>query len=84
MTLRPGTSESSWAMVVMPCSSASRGERNATARPSTRSSPASGETTPATILPRVDLPAPFSPDESVDACPRAKARSASLTATVAP
>ena len=48
-------------MVATPRSSASRGERSATCSPSSSSRPASGASTPATIRPSVDLPAPFSP-----------------------
>ena len=56
-----GTIDGSWATVAIPCTSASRGEWNASARPSIRSSPSSGAYSPATILPSVDLPAPFRP-----------------------
>src|SRR6476659_2336716 len=41
-----------------------RGERNATASPRSTSWPWSGWRTPATILPSVDLPAPFSPTKA--------------------
>src|SRR4051812_29459877 len=49
----------------MPCSSASRGEPNDTAEPSTRNTPSSCLCRPATILISVDLPAPLSPSTQV-------------------
>ena len=48
-------------MAATPRTSASRGERSATSSPSSSSRPSSGASTPATIRPSVDLPAPFSP-----------------------
>ena len=45
----------------MPAASASRGSSNWTARPSTMISPPSGCSIPASSLPSVLLPAPFSP-----------------------
>src|SRR3954464_1445042 len=61
ITVRVGTRLISWAIVVTPWRSASRGDRKCTGRPSTYSSPPSGACTPAITLPSVDLPAPFSP-----------------------
>ena len=60
-TERSGITDSSWKTLTMPTALASCGDANRTARPSKVITPASGWTTPATTLMRVDLPAPFSP-----------------------
>ena len=60
-TERSGISDSSWKMQTMPATAAAAGFGNARKVPSSRNSPASGGTTPAMILIKVDLPAPFSP-----------------------
>ena len=52
---------SSWWTIAIPSWRASRGVCGRTGLPSTRISPASAVCTPARILPRVLLPAPFSP-----------------------
>src|SRR4051812_19708554 len=52
---------SSWWTIPMPAASASRGSSNWTERPSTMISPPSGCSMPASSLPSVLLPAPFSP-----------------------
>src|SRR5215208_862741 len=56
-----GTIHGSCAIAATPCSSASRGEPKVTGSPASKTSPVSGASAPDTILPRVDLPAPFSP-----------------------
>ena len=63
-TVRCGTTATSWATRAMPRSRASRGDRKLTGSPFRMSSPSSGGNTPATILPSVDLPAPFSPTKA--------------------
>ncbi len=60
-TVRCGRSDSSWKIQAIPASVAAAGLRNVTDRPSSSIVPESGCTTPAMILIRVDLPAPFSP-----------------------
>jgi hypothetical protein len=60
-TERSGISDSSWKMQTMPATAAAAGFENARKVPSSRNSPASGGTTPAMILIKVDFPAPFSP-----------------------
>src|SRR5699024_2086247 len=64
-----GTKLSSWWMVAIPCASESLVEAMVTSEPSTSILPESGWCTPAIILIRVDLPAPFSPS-SAWPCPR--------------
>ena len=61
-TVRSGISDSSWKMQTMPAAiGRGRVEAKLTSRPSSIMRPSSGATTPAMILIRVDLPAPFSP-----------------------
>lgn len=60
-TVSDGTIASSWAIRITPLAIASLGEWNLTGSPSSSSSPPSALCAPAMILPRVDLPAPFSP-----------------------
>src|SRR5665213_482741 len=60
-TERFSQNDSSWWTMPMPARSASRGFSKWTGRPSTKISPASGAWMPASILPSVLLPAPFSP-----------------------
>ena len=60
-TVSCGTIAGSCEIAATPRSSASRGERNDTGSPASSMLPPSRETSPATILPSVDLPAPFSP-----------------------
>ncbi len=60
-TDRSGISDNSWKMQTMPAALAAAGDANETGRPSSSIRPSSGATTPAMILIRVDLPAPFSP-----------------------
>ena len=60
-TVRSGISDNSWKMQTMPAFVASAGERNVTVRPASSIVPEFGCTTPAMILIKVDLPAPFSP-----------------------
>src|SRR5437879_2769012 len=63
-TVRPGTRLNSWKTALMPRWRASCTERNWTGRPRSSISPASGRSAPATILMRVDFPAPFSPNRT--------------------
>ena len=70
-------------MAATPRSSASRGERSATVSPSSSSRPSSGAKAPATILPSVDLPAPFSPT-SAWIVPRATLSDTASSARTAP
>ena len=78
-----GTTLTSCAMAATPRSSASRGERSATSSPSSSSRPSSGASTPATIRPSVDLPAPFSPTSAwID--PRAMLSDTPSSARTAP
>ena len=82
-TVSCGTTLTSCAMVATPRSSASRGERSVTSSPSSSSRPASGASTPATIRPSVDLPAPFSPTSAwID--PRATLSDTASSARTAP
>src|SRR5262245_23121414 len=60
-TERSGISESSWKTQAMPAARASDGDAKVIGSPSRSIRPSSGGTTPAMILIRVDLPAPFSP-----------------------
>ena len=60
-TVRSGISDSSWKTQTMPALAASEGVVKRCGAPSTASVPVSAATTPAMILIRVDLPAPFSP-----------------------
>src|SRR5215470_4350242 len=60
-TERSGISDSSWKTQAMPAARASDGAAKAIGSPSSSIRPSSGGMTPAMILIRVDLPAPFSP-----------------------
>ncbi len=63
-TVSLGTRATSCATSAIPRTSAARGEPNATGVPCRTRSPWSCGNTPAMILPRVDLPAPFSPTKA--------------------
>ena len=56
-----GTIELTWYTVSIPSFIADLGDRIWTNSPSTRTSPASGRSTPESTLIKVDLPAPLSP-----------------------
>src|SRR5262245_59902442 len=60
-TERSGISESSWKTQAIPAARASDGDAKVIGSPSSSIRPSSGGITPAMILIRVDLPAPFSP-----------------------
>ena len=78
-----GTRLSSWWMVAIPSASEALVSGIFTSVPSTRMRPESGSCTPAIILMRVDLPAPFSPNK---ACtwPRRTVRSTPLMTSTGP
>ena len=82
-TERSGISDSSWKMQTTPAALAADGVAKLTSSPSRRMLPASGCTTPATILIRVDLPAPFSPSTAW-ILPRSQAKSTSSSARTPP
>ena len=82
-TLRCGISDNSWKMQAMPAAFASLGLANSTSWPSSSIRPASRWTTPAMILMRVDLPAPFSPSNAWMR-PRLQAKSTPLSAWTPP
>src|SRR5215472_13165291 len=60
-TVRSGTNESSCWIMATPAPRAVRVSQPETVRPAIRITPSSGRWTPPISLPRVDLPAPFSP-----------------------
>ena len=60
-TDRSGISDSSWKTLTIPAALAAAGSGKLASRPASNIRPVSGATTPAIILIRVDLPAPFSP-----------------------
>ena len=64
-TVRLETRFSSWKIIAMPASSASRVFENCTGSPNSRTSPLSAGNTPAITFISVDLPAPFSPSSAV-------------------
>ncbi len=83
VTESSGTSESSWYTVAMPASCESWGDPGGSGWPFTRISPASRRTTPAMILTRVLLPAPFSPSNACTSA-RRTTRSAPTSAWMPP
>ena len=82
-TVSPETSDSSWATIVTPASSAARGDANDAREPSTSMCPLSGLSAPHSILARVVLPAPFWPTRPW-ICPRLKEMSAESTPRTPP
>ena len=82
-TLRSLQKASSWCTIATPASIASRGELKLKSLPSMCISPLSGLWIPASTLPKVDLPAPFSPISPWHS-PRATSRVTSLSATTPP
>ena len=81
--LRLGKRLSSWWMIVMPRSTASRGPLSTTGSPSSSSAPVVGVSIPARIFISVDFPAPFSPNSAVTR-PGMTSKSTPRRACVAP
>src|ERR1700704_2697407 len=82
-TVRSGKSVGSWKMIAMPAACDCAVVSKTTSLPSSSTRPLSGRCTPARILTRVDLPAPFSPT-SPCASPRRSSIQPSSSARTAP